>query len=159
MSDVEKLPPADGPLVRLRLHDGQTLYAVVRGRRKERDGSWWYDVRVHLPAQIEDRGRLVAAPTPVDLRVPAERCEPVPGQPYDQVPTERHGVDPAWRVERPVYIGREPGPAWLVHRGDCRAVRDVSRPATTEQARAALRRPDGAPCPVCRPDLPLGIAA
>ncbi|MFD3450766.1 DUF6233 domain-containing protein [Streptomyces sp. NPDC058691] len=33
-----------------------------------------------------------------------------------------------------------------------RAIRDISTPATTEQAHATLQRPDAAPCPVCRPD-------
>ncbi|WP_370673347.1 DUF6233 domain-containing protein [Streptomyces sp. DvalAA-14] len=45
---------------------------------------------------------------------------------------------PAWRIEEPVYVATERGPARIVHRGDCRALRDLSRPATTEPARAVL---------------------
>ncbi|WP_265934132.1 hypothetical protein [Actinacidiphila acididurans] len=33
------LPLADSPLVRVRLHDGQALFAVVKRRRKEADGT------------------------------------------------------------------------------------------------------------------------
>jgi hypothetical protein len=153
------LPQADGPLVRVRLHDGQHLYAVVKGRRREADGSWWYALQIHLPARTEIRGRLTDEPSPVDFLTPADRCEPIPGQPYDQVPTERTGVAPAWRIEEPVYFSTEAGPARIVHRGDCHAVRDVSHPATTDQARAALARDDTEPCDICRPDRPLRAAA
>ncbi|MEU3466166.1 hypothetical protein ABZ721_40320 [Streptomyces sp. NPDC006733] len=85
------LPTADGPLVRVRLHDGQELYAVVKGRRKERDGTWWYRCQIHLPAAAEQRGRLVDEPAPIDFTAPAGRCEPIAGQAYDTVPTARHG--------------------------------------------------------------------
>ncbi|MCZ4126204.1 DUF6233 domain-containing protein [Streptomyces sp. H39-S7] len=149
------LPTADGPLVRVRLHDGQLLYAVVKGRRKERDGSWWYGLQIHLPAATEQRDRLVDKPAPVDFAAPASRCEPIAGQAYNAVPTYRHGATPAWRIEEAVYFGPEHGPARIVHRGDCRAVRDLSHPARTEQARATLAQPDSAPCTACRPDRPL----
>ena len=154
-----ELPQADGPLVRVRLHDGQHLYAVVKGRRREADGSWWYALQIHLPARTEIRGRLTDEPSPVDFLTPASRCEPIPGQAYDQVPTDRDGVTPAWRIEEPVYFSTEAGPARIVHRGDCHAVRDVSHPATTDQARAALGREDTEPCDICRPDRPLRAAA
>ncbi|WP_327180376.1 DUF6233 domain-containing protein (plasmid) [Streptomyces sp. NBC_01335] len=151
-------PRADGPLVGVTLPDGQLLYAVVKARRKEADGSWWYDLQIHVPSQGHEQGRLLALPAAVDFRAPASLCAPVGGQPYDQVPTERYGVEPVWKVEEPVYFGPEPGPARIVHRGDCRAVRDVSRPAPTEQARAVLARPDAAPCQTCRPDRVLDRA-
>jgi hypothetical protein len=154
MSEDEELPAADGPLVRLALPDGQRLYAVVRRRRRERDGSWWYDLQVQLASQAEERGRLVAQPSSVDVRVPAEHCTPVPGQDYSAVPTERYGVAPQWRIEEPVYFGAERGPSRVVHRGDCAAVRDLSRAVSTDQAREALAA-GAAPCPVCRPDRPL----
>ena len=161
MSDdaEQELPPADGPLVKVRLPDGQRLFAVVKGRRQEADGSWWFDLQVHLPSQGSERGRLLALPAAVDFRAPADLCEPIAGQPYHQVPTERPGVTPAWKVEEKVYFGPERGPARIVHRGDCRAARDLARPATAEQARAVLTRPDAAPCQVCRPDRPLRTAA
>ncbi|WP_327287537.1 DUF6233 domain-containing protein [Streptomyces sp. NBC_01198] len=148
-------PRADGPLVVVTLPDGQHLFAVVTSRRKEPDGTWWYDLQIHLPSQGSERGRLLVLPATVDFRAPAALCEPIDGQPYDQVPTERYGVTPAWKVEEPVYVGAQQGPARVVHRGDCRAVRDPARPATTEHARAVLGREDAAPCPTCRPDRPL----
>ncbi|WP_405578078.1 DUF6233 domain-containing protein [Streptomyces sp. NBC_01190] len=156
---VPDLPRADGPLVRVRLPDGQRLYAVVKGRRKEADGTWWYDLQIHLPGQSSEPGRILALPAAVDFRAPAQVCEPVDGQEYDAVPTVRHGVEARWRIEEPVYFRTEKGPARIVHRGDCRAVRDVSRPVTSEEARAALERTEVAPCPVCRPDRPLSSAA
>ncbi|SHN29989.1 DUF6233 domain-containing protein [Actinacidiphila paucisporea] len=153
------LPQADGPLVDVALPDGQHLFAVVKSRRQEPDGSWWYDLQIHLPSQGSELGRLLVLPAAVDFRAPAALCEPIDGQPYDQVPTERPGVTPAWKVEEKVYFGPERGPARIVHRGDCHATRDLTRPATTEQARIVLDRDDAAPCPMCRPDRPLRRAA
>lgn len=95
----------------------------------------------------------------MDFRTPAALCKPVDGQPYDQIPTMRPGVTPAWKVEEKVYFGTERGPARIVHRGTCHAARDLARPVTTEQARGALTRPDTAACEVCRPDRPLRTAA
>ncbi|MEU3465625.1 DUF6233 domain-containing protein [Streptomyces sp. NPDC006733] len=54
---------------------------------------------------------------------------------------------------------RARGPARLVHRGDCHAVRGLSHPVTTDQTRATRARPDAATCPVCRPHQPLGRLA
>jgi hypothetical protein len=153
------LPKTDGPLVKVTLHDGQQLYVVVKGRRRENDGSWWYDLQIHLPAATQRFGRLADEPAPVDFTAPAARCEPIEGEAYDQVPTERAGVTPAWKIEEPVYFGTERGPTPIVHRGHCHASRDLAPPVTTEQARAVLARPDAAACQVCRPDRPLHTAA
>jgi hypothetical protein len=153
------VPQADGPLVKVQLPDGQTLFAVVKGRRREAHRSWWFDLQIHLPSQGSEHGRLLALPAAVDFRAPAEACEPIEGQAYDTVPTERYGVPARWRIEEPVYFGTQVGPARIVHRGDCRAVRDVSWPTTTEQARAVLQHPEAAPCRICRPDRPLRAAA
>ncbi|SEG72556.1 hypothetical protein SAMN05216223_10916 [Actinacidiphila yanglinensis] len=153
------LPPADGPLVDVILPDGQHLYAVVKARRKEPDGTWWYDLQIHLPSQVSDRGRLLAVPAAIDFRAPADACAPIDGQHYDRIPTRRAGATPPWKIEEPVYFTGHIGPARIVHRGDCRAIRDLARPATTEQARAVLERDNAGPCEVCRPDLPLSTAA
>ncbi|MBY8882891.1 DUF6233 domain-containing protein [Actinacidiphila acidipaludis] len=158
-SEGGSLPAADGPLVRVTLHDGQKLYAVAKRRRKEADGTWWYDLQIHLPAASDTWGRLTDEPAPVDFRAPAGRCEPIEGQPYDQVPTERVGVAPAWKVEERVYFADDVGPARIVHRGHCHATRDHARAATVEQARAILGQADAAACQVCRPDRPLRPAA
>ncbi|MGW2355206.1 DUF6233 domain-containing protein [Actinacidiphila glaucinigra] len=149
---MESLPQADGPLVQVRLHDGQTLYAVVKSRRYETDGSGWYELKIHLPSAIDVRGRLTDQPAPVVFLAPASRCEPIEGQPYDRVPTIRHDATPDWKIEEPVYFTGDIGPARIVHRGNCHAIRDVSNAATADQARAALERPDGAACPIWRPD-------
>nr|WP_240964426.1 DUF6233 domain-containing protein [Streptomyces sp. C1-2] len=153
------MPKADGPLVRVTLHDGQQLYAVVKARVREPDASWWYDLQIHVPSQTSDGGRLLALPAAVDFRAPAARCQPIDGQPDGRVPIERAGVAPAWKVEERVFFADDTGPARIVHRGGCHANRDHARPATTEQARAALRRDDATPCQVCRPDQPLRTAA
>jgi hypothetical protein len=153
------LPQADGPLVDVTLPDGQHLLAVVKSRRREPDNSWWYDLQIHLPSQGSERGRLRVLPAAVDFRAPAALCEPINGQPYDQVPTERPGITPAWKVEERMYSGPQHGPARIVHRGNCNAARDLARPASTAQARATLDRDDAAPCPTCRPDRPLRAVA
>ena len=101
----DPLPLADGPLVRVRLHDDQQLFAVVKARRREADGPWWYQLQIHLPMATDTRGHLRDEPAPVDFLAPASRCEPIEGQAYDTVPTERHGVTPDWRIERPHYSG------------------------------------------------------
>ncbi|WUH90207.1 DUF6233 domain-containing protein [Streptomyces sp. NBC_00433] len=109
----------------------------------------------HLPIQGSEQGRLLVLPAAVDFRAPSALCGPIDGQPHAQVPIQRPGITPAWKIEEPVYFGPQRGPARVVHRGDCRTIRDLARPATTEQARAVLDRDDAAPCQVCRPDRPL----
>lgn len=154
-----RLPQADGPLVDVVLPDGQHLYAVVKARRREPDGTWWYDLQIHLPSQGSDRGRPVTVPTAIDFRAPADACAPIDGQHDDRIPTRRAGSTPPWKIEEPVYFTGHVGPARIVHRGDCRAIRDLARPATTEQARAVLEHANTAPCDICRPDLALRTAA
>jgi hypothetical protein len=131
---------------------------VVKARAREPDG-WWYDLQIHVPHQGSERGRLLAVPGSADFRVPAALCQPISGQPYDQVPTERPGVAPAWKIEAKAYFGPARGPARIVHRGTCHPNHDHARPATTEQTHTILTRDDAAPCPVCRPDRPLLVAA
>jgi hypothetical protein len=92
------LPQADGPLVKVELPDHQVLFAVVNGRRQEADTSWWFDLQIHLPSQGSERGRLLAVPAAVDFRAPAGACQPIEGQSYEAVPTERYGVPARWRI-------------------------------------------------------------
>ncbi|WP_225847584.1 DUF6233 domain-containing protein [Streptomyces sp. HPF1205] len=129
---------------------------MVKRRRKEADTTWWHDLQIHLPAATQRYGRLTDEPAPVDFQAPASRCDPVQGQAYDQVPTERHGVTPDWKIEQAVSFGTESGSARIVHRSTYRV---LAQPATTGQARTALERPDTATCQLCRPDRPLGRAA
>ncbi|WP_368860193.1 DUF6233 domain-containing protein [Streptomyces fildesensis] len=104
------------------------------------------------PRHTQDRRRGPADPAPVDFAAPATRCEPLGGQAYDTVPTQRNGATPAWQVEEPVYFVLERGPARIVHRGDCHATRDLTRLATTKQAHAALAQPEAAPCSAAGPN-------
>jgi hypothetical protein len=104
-------PQTDGPLVDVTLPDGQHLYAVLKGRRRESDATWWYDLQIHLPSQGSEHDALLVLPAAVDFRAPAALCTPVDGQCYDHVPTLRHGVTPAWKVEEPVRLGADHGPA------------------------------------------------
>ncbi|MFR9754779.1 hypothetical protein [Streptomyces sp. TR06-5] len=94
----EDLPAAgggDGPVAVVRLPDGQAVLAVVRGRRQEADGSWWYELELPLFARTQTRdGRLRAEPEPVHFLAPASQdvVLAVPGEDYGEVPTRR---DPA----------------------------------------------------------------
>lgn len=85
----------DGPVAVVRLPDGQAVLAVVRSRRQESDGSWWYELEIPLFTRAEARdGRLRAEPEPVHFLAPASRetVLAVPGEDYSDVPTWR---DPA----------------------------------------------------------------
>lgn len=102
------------------------------------------------PRHRQVRGRLVDEPAPVGFFAPAALCEPIDGQRHGQVPTGRPGITPAGKAEEPVHFTGDAGPARIVHRGHCHAVRDVSGRASTQQAlrrtRARRRRPvRGAP--------------
>ncbi|WP_225847574.1 hypothetical protein [Streptomyces sp. HPF1205] len=55
--------------MRVELHDGQHLYAVVKRRRCEADTTWWYDLQIHLPAATHRYGRLSDEPAPVVQQV------------------------------------------------------------------------------------------
>ncbi len=111
------------------------------------DGGWWYLLQISLWGRLElPGGRVVAEPAPVETWAPAEVCEPLDGQDYAEVPTERPDHSSAWLLEEPVGGGE----VLVVHRGDCAAPRGVTRPAAVEEVRQAVA--DGAVvCPVCRP--------
>ncbi|WP_405734749.1 DUF6233 domain-containing protein [Streptomyces sp. NBC_01537] len=150
MRNREGLPDADGPLVRLELPDHQHVCAVVRKRRQEPDGSWFYWVELPLCAVAEACGRFTAQPSPSVFAAPAAACTPIEGQDYSGVPTERLGRTPAWQIEQHLEAGA-PVP-WVVHRGDCHAGRGSHRAADDRQALAVLAQGDAMACPVCRPD-------
>lgn len=93
LSEGQPLDGEDGPVAVVRLPDGQAVLAVVRGRRQESDGSWWYELELSLFARTETRdGRLRAEPEAVHFLAPAARdvVLAVPGQDYGDVPTWRH---------------------------------------------------------------------
>ncbi|SDM63831.1 hypothetical protein SAMN05216259_1019 [Actinacidiphila guanduensis] len=88
---------------------------MAEGQRSAADASWWYLLQIHLPAATQRFGRPADEPALVDFTAPASRREPIEGQAYDQMPTERVGTTPAWKVEEPVHFGTEHGPARIVH--------------------------------------------
>lgn len=103
---------ADGPVAVVRLPDGQAVLAVVRGRRQESDGSWWYVLELPLFTRAETRdGRLRAEPEPVHFLAPAtdDVVLAVPGEDYREVPTWR-APSALRREARRRTLGRSRGP-------------------------------------------------
>jgi hypothetical protein len=93
LSEGQPLDGEDGPVAVVRLPDGQAVLAVVRGRRQEADGSWWYELALSLYSRAQTRdGRLRAEPESVHFLAPGTRDAvlAVPGQDYSDVPTWRH---------------------------------------------------------------------
>ena len=82
-------------------------------------------------------GTVIAEPVGLEVWVPASACEPISGQDYTEVPTERPGRTPVWKLEHPVDQEVDGGLV-VVHRGDCTAPRGIARPASTAQARRAV---------------------
>lgn len=96
----------------VRLPDGQAVLAVVRRRRQEADGSWWYELEIPLFTRSETGdGRLRAEPEPVHFLAPATRdiVLAVPGEDYSAVPTWRDPVA-VRRESRRRTLGRPNGP-------------------------------------------------
>jgi hypothetical protein len=151
------LPVSDGPLVLLRLPDGQRVYATARARLREADGSWWYALTLSVETQGMRGGVPVTDPWAMPLTVPANRCKQVPGQDYQALETVVREVPPDWLVEEFPAAGDDDGPARLLHRGLCPALGEVpARAVTVEEALALARRPDVAKCATCRPERRLG---
>ncbi|MCF6526332.1 hypothetical protein [Streptomyces sp. JJ36] len=93
MRGAEELSGADGPVAVVRLPDGQAVLTVVRGRRQEADGSWWYELELPLFTRAEaGDGRLRPEPEPVSFFAPGTQdvVLAVPGEDYSGVPTWRH---------------------------------------------------------------------
>ncbi|MFD3456330.1 DUF6233 domain-containing protein [Streptomyces sp. NPDC058691] len=124
----------------------------MKSRLHEADGSWWYELEIRLPSITDVRGHLTDEPTSVVFLAPAG---PSPTRTTTRCPTIQHQIAPDWKIEEPTHFTGNVGPARIVHRSNCRAIRDIFKPATTEQARAALQRTDATPCTACRPDLVL----
>ncbi|MFG2970897.1 DUF6233 domain-containing protein [Streptomyces sp. NPDC048288] len=115
------------PRILVVLPNGQVLNGVLRGRRRDPDGTWWYQTTVDIPASV---------------------VQPVPGQDYDSVPTVIQDTYP-WQLEVPATPGEGPG---ILHRGDCTAaVRALTPVPDNTQARLFLRENWATPCEVCQP--------
>lgn len=116
------------PRVLVVLPDGQVLNGVLRGRRRDPDGTWWYQ-------------------TTIDIRATA--VQPVPGQDYGSVPTVVHDTYP-WQLEAPGTPGEATG---VLHRGDCTVATGRLTPVSDPvQARTFLRAGWATACETCCPD-------
>lgn len=116
-----------GPRVLVVLPNGRVLNGVLRSRRRDPDGNWWYQTTVDIPA---------------------EAVQPVPGEDYDQVPTTIQDTHP-WQLEAPAVEGERTG---VLHVGGCAAAeRRLTGVPDDEQARLFLREGWATPCEVCRP--------
>lgn len=136
-----------GPRMRVRLPDGQEITVLLRGRRRELDGTWWYTVEVPLWTKTERRGQYSGEPGPVQFDAPAKQCSPIDGEDYSQVPTTRVTSELEYLAERRQLTA---GTQLVVHRRGCRAPTGPITPLHERQARAALD--DGAQgCGACRP--------
>ncbi|MGW2739156.1 DUF6233 domain-containing protein [Streptomyces sp. NPDC001288] len=116
------------PRVLVVLPDGHVVNGILRSRRRDPDGNWWYQTTVDLPA---------------------DRVQPVPGQRYDQVPTVIQDTYP-WQLEAPGVPGERTG---VLHRGGCEAASGRLTPVSDPvQARLFLREGWATACEVCRPE-------
>jgi hypothetical protein len=135
VSRLERVSEQPAPRITVTLPDGRTLDGHLHTRRQRRDGQWWYEVAVEVPA---------AAVQPVD------------GEDYDQVPTERaEPPEPRYVVDNalPPIDGKR---RLRLHTAGCWAI-PKGRPGTrvvenAAQARAMLQFDDTEVCGVCKPE-------
>ncbi|MEU8994104.1 DUF6233 domain-containing protein [Streptomyces caniferus] len=149
MDDARERPPGAPPRAEVILPDGQRLTAAVTCRRRDRSGTWWYDLQIDVPDRVDDRrrGPSLGART-VEICVPYPYCRPIPGEDYSSLapppPTERRRWSLAAACD-----------GWVqayLHRPDCAQAHGGSR-VTDQEALTALADPEAtAACPVCRPD-------
>jgi hypothetical protein len=129
--------PADTPAPRITvtLPDGHVVDGHLHARRQRPDGTWWYEVAIEVPA---------AAVQPVD------------GEDYGQVPTEKAAPpEPQYVVDSnlPPIDGKR---RLQLHTAGCWAI-PKGRPGTravenAAQARAMLGFDDTEACGVCKPE-------
>ncbi len=132
--------------------DGQELDVRVAGRRRTRDGRWWYECHALLPARSEHAaGSTQPAAADVAISVAAEDITPIPGEDYSAVPTEGAEDGRQWLAVR---VRGVHGPRWAVHRRGCWQARGgwQRRRVTARQARELTAGvPPGDLCDVCFP--------
>ncbi|MEV6012001.1 DUF6233 domain-containing protein [Streptomyces sp. NPDC051976] len=144
-----------GPLVRVTLPDGQTVNAVMHLRVQEEDRTWWCVVELPLYDKVERARKYTAEPAPVVFDAPTTVCEPIPGQDYAGVPTERRWEPPRWVIEQRG-LTLETGPQLVVHRARCRAGGRRRTRVYWAQARTAVEQDGAEACGVCHPETTLG---
>ncbi|MEV5123585.1 hypothetical protein AB0K49_12355 [Streptomyces decoyicus] len=110
------------PVVEVALPGGQRLRAAVTRRRRDRSGTWWYDLELEIPDREDDRRhgpRLVtriltfSAPHPV--------VQPVEGEDYRSLAPHR--------------LKSAKGGSWMTH--PCGSGRNFSSTGPTARRRAA----------------------
>lgn len=120
-------------------------------RRRDRSGTWWYDLEIDIPDREDDRGRgpqLVART--VTFCAPHPVVQPVEGEDYSSLDLPPPEERKRWRLSPP------PPGDWAdayLHRPDCAQAQSSDGMVTDQEALEALAGPDiTVPCPVCRPD-------
>lgn len=156
MDDACEGPPgASAPRAEVTLPDGQRLTAPVTRRRRDRSGTWWFDLQIELPDRVDDRrhGPTLASRT-ITICVPYPLVQPIPGENYSSLDAPRPEERKRWRLSPPPpQDGR--ADAYL-HRPDCAQAQSTGGMLTDQEALAAVAGPDTTvPCPVCRPDAVL----
>lgn len=127
------------PRVTVTLPDGHRVTARVHRWRQDRDGRWWAEVTLYVPASEVDR---------------------VEGEDYRRVGRE------AARAAEPRYVLQSLPPAagsrrprMELHEAGCWALREhlggrITPVEDATMARASLRFADTTACPACRPAPP-----
>ncbi|WP_030814294.1 DUF6233 domain-containing protein [Streptomyces sp. NRRL S-337] len=144
------------PLADVTLPDGQHLKAQVLRRRRDRSGTWWYDLRLEVPDRVDDRSRRPSLGVrTVEICVPHPYCRAIPGEDYSSLDLPPPHERKRWRLSP-----APPGDGWAdayLHRLDCASAESVGGTVTDQEALEALAGddPTTVACPVCRPDAVL----
>jgi hypothetical protein len=132
---LEHVSEQPAPRITVTLPGGRTLDGHLHARRQRPDGTWWYEVTVEVPAGA---------------------VQPVDGEDYDQVPTEkadtRRWVLEALRHDTPDKR------ALVLHEAGCFAAVGRLTEADSKQAAIFLREGWATGCGVCKPEPGAGGA-
>ncbi|WP_044364961.1 DUF6233 domain-containing protein [Streptomyces natalensis] len=156
MDDAREDPQgASAPRAEVTLPDGQRLTAPVTRRRRDRSGTWWYDLQIELPDRSEDRrhGPTLTSRT-ITICAPHPVVQPIPGEDYSSLDPPPPEKRKQWRLSPPP--AQDSRADAYLHRLDCAQAQSAGGMLTDREALAALAGPDvTVPCPVCRPDAVL----
>jgi hypothetical protein len=119
------------PAVTVALPGGRTIPGHLQARRQDAEGRWWYEVTLSVPAAV---------------------VQPIEGEDYGQVPTER--ADREGWVLQTLRHDRPEKRAVVLHRPDCWAAKGPLVPANDDQARVFTREGWATLCDACKPEPP-----